>query len=57
MLERQGNKMVYVIETPREFLPYEFATKKEAKDYAIGILSWTGTRYRIVGPVIFEKKA
>jgi len=49
--------MVYVIETPREFLPYEFATKKEAKDYAIGILSWTGTRYRIVGPVIFEKKA
>jgi hypothetical protein len=39
--------MIYKIETPKGVLPYEFSSKKEAQDYAIGILSWSGTRYRI----------
>lgn len=40
--------MIYKIETPKGFLPYEFETLQAAKDYVIGILSWSGTRYRIV---------
>lgn len=40
--------MIYQIETPRGILPYEFATKQDAMDYAIGILSWAGTKYRII---------
>lgn len=48
---------VYAIETPKGLLPYEFATKKEAETVAVAMLSWTGTRYRIVGPVISKKKA
>jgi hypothetical protein len=39
--------VIYRIETPQGLLPYEFKTEKEAKDYAIGILSWSNTRYRI----------
>jgi len=39
---------VWKVETPLGFMPYEFATEKEAKDYAIGFLSWAGTRYRLV---------
>jgi hypothetical protein len=48
--------MIYQIETPQGFLPYEFSTKKEAQDYAIGILSWSNTKYRIHGPVITAKE-
>lgn len=44
--------MIYKIETPQGFLPYEFDTKEEAQDYALGVLSWAGTRYRIHGPII-----
>lgn len=40
--------MAYQVETPREVLPYIFNTEEEARDYAIGILSWSGTRYRII---------
>ena len=39
---------VWKVETPRGFEPYEFATQQEAKDYVIGLLSWSGTRYRLV---------
>jgi hypothetical protein len=45
----KGKEMfVWKVETPLGFMPYEFATEKEAKDYAIGFLSWSGTRYRLV---------
>lgn len=40
--------MIYQIETPQGVLPYEFATKQDAMDYVIGILSWSGPRYRII---------
>jgi hypothetical protein len=40
--------MVYKIETPQGFLPYEFRTQQAAKDYVMAALSWSGTRYRIV---------
>ena len=40
--------MIYKVETPRGFEPYEFATLQEAKNYVVGLLSWSGTRYRIV---------
>jgi len=40
--------MIYKIETPAGFLPYEFATKQAALDYVAAALSWQGTRYRIV---------
>jgi hypothetical protein len=39
--------MIYKIETKTGMLPYEFATLQEAKDYVSGILSWSGTKYRI----------
>jgi hypothetical protein len=55
--ERTGVKMIYKIETPKGFLPYEFATKQDAQDYAMGILSWQGTKYRIVGPIIVAVEA
>jgi hypothetical protein len=43
---------IWKIETPQGFLDYEFETKQAAQDYALGILSWSGTRYRIHGPII-----
>lgn len=49
--------MIYKIETPQGYLPYEFATKQDAEDYAIGILSWQGTKYRIHGPIIVAQEA
>jgi hypothetical protein len=55
--QRKGtNKMIYKIETPQGFLEYEFDSKQAAEDYALGILSWTGTRYRIIGPIITAKE-
>lgn len=39
--------MIYKIETKAGFLPYEFDTLQEAKDYVMGFLSWSGTKYRI----------
>jgi hypothetical protein len=41
-----------MIETPQGFLPYEFDTKQQAEDYAMGILSWSNTKYRIHGPIV-----
>ena len=56
-MERKGRrKMIYKIETPQGFLEYEFDSKQAAEDYALGILSWTGTRYRIIGPIITAKE-
>lgn len=49
--------MTYIIETPQGYLPYEFDTKQEAQDYAMGILSWSGTKYRIIGPVVIAKES
>lgn len=40
--------MVYKIETPQGVLPYEFTTEREARDYVMAALSWSGTRYRII---------
>lgn len=40
--------MTYAIETPGGILPYTFGSIAEAKEYAIGILSWTGTPYKII---------
>lgn len=48
---------MFIIETPQGYLPYEFDTKQAAEDYAIGILSWSGTKYRIIGPVIVAKES
>jgi hypothetical protein len=48
--------MIYKIETPQGYLPYEFDSKQAAEDYAIGILSWSGTKYRIHGPIIVAKE-
>jgi hypothetical protein len=39
--------MVWKVETPHGVEPYEFATKEEARDYCIGMLSWSGTKWRI----------
>jgi hypothetical protein len=42
-------KIVYQVEIQGQgFAPYEFATKKEAEDYVIGIVSWSGRKWRIV---------
>jgi hypothetical protein len=42
-------KLVYLVEIQgRGFAPYEFETKKEAEDYVIGIVSWSGRKWRIV---------
>jgi hypothetical protein len=43
---------IWKIETKQGFLEYEFDSKQAAQDYALGILSWSGTRYRIHGPII-----
>jgi hypothetical protein len=48
--------MIYKIETPQGFIEYEFASKKEANEYVMAFLSWSGTRYRIVGPIITAKE-
>lgn len=40
---------MFLIETPRGILTGAvFATKKEAEDYALAVLSWSGTRWRII---------
>jgi hypothetical protein len=47
-MEKKGTaQMVYKIETPQGVLPYEFDSKDEAMDYVMGVLSWSGTKYRI----------
>lgn len=48
--------MIYKIETPQGFIYHEFASKQEAKEYVMAFLSWTGTRYRIIGPIITAKE-
>ena len=48
---------IYKIETPQGYLDYDFDSKQAAKDYAMGILSWSGTPYRIVGPIIVNQPA
>jgi hypothetical protein len=40
--------VTYGIETKAGMLPYAFGSIAEAKEYAIGILSWSGTPYRII---------
>jgi hypothetical protein len=46
---RKQMKIVYQVEIQGQgFAPYEFATKKEAEDYVIGIVSWSGRKWRIV---------
>jgi len=45
---RKDTEMVFKIETPQGVLPYEFATEREARDYVMAALSWSGTRYRII---------
>ena len=48
--------MIYKIETKQGFLPYEFDSKKEALDYVAAFLSWSGTKYRLHGPIITAKE-
>jgi hypothetical protein len=48
--------MIYKIETKQGFLPYEFNSKKEALDYVAAFLSWSGTKYRLHGPIITVKE-
>lgn len=36
------------IETPAGVLPHRFASEADAEEYAIGVLSWSGTRYRFI---------
>lgn len=46
-------KYVYLVEVQGQgFAPYEFASEKEAKDYVIGIVSWSGRKWRIVRKVV-----
>ena len=46
-------KYVYLVEVQGQgFAPYEFASEKEARDYVIGIVSWSGRKYRIVRKVV-----
>lgn len=40
--------MIFKVETKQGFMPYEFETLQEAKDYVMAFLSWSGTKYRIV---------
>lgn len=40
--------MIFKVETPRGFEPYEFADLQSAKDYVSGLLSWSGIKYRII---------
>lgn len=47
--ERKAMKVVYLVEVQGQgFAPYEFDTEKEAKDYVMGIVSWSGRKWRIV---------
>lgn len=40
--------MVYKVEIRgRGVMPYEFATKQEAQEYAVTMTAWTGGAYRI----------
>ena len=40
--------MVYKVEIRgRGVMPYEFATKQEAQDYAVTMTAWQGGAYRI----------
>jgi hypothetical protein len=48
--------MIYKIETKQGFLPYEFDSKKDALEYVAAFLSWSGTKYRIHGPIITAKE-
>jgi hypothetical protein len=48
--------MIYKVETPQGILEYEFDSKENAEDYARAFLSWSGTRYRIIGPIITAKE-
>ena len=40
--------MIYKVEIRgRGVMPYEFATKQEAEDYAVNMTIWNGGAYRI----------
>jgi hypothetical protein len=40
--------MVYKVEIRgKGVMPYEFASKQEAQDYAVTMTAWTGGAYRI----------
>jgi hypothetical protein len=54
--KKEREKMIYKIETKQGFLPYEFDSKKEALDYVAAFLSWSGTKYRLHGPIITAKE-
>ena len=46
-------KTIYLVEVQGKGIePYEFATEKEARDYVIGIVSWSGRKWRIVRKVV-----
>ena len=41
--------MIYKVEIRgRGVMPYEFATKQEAEDYAVTMTAWSGGQYRIM---------
>lgn len=48
--------MIYKIETKQGFLPYEFDSKEAALEYVAAFLSWSGTKYRLHGPIITAKE-
>lgn len=40
--------MIYKVEIRgKGVIPYQFATKQEAEDYAVSMTAWTGGAYRI----------
>ena len=40
--------MIYKVEIRgKGVMPYEFATKQDAEDYAVSMTAWTGGAYRI----------
>lgn len=41
-------RRIYAIETPKGILPWRFEDREEAMSVVMGILSWTGTPYRII---------
>jgi hypothetical protein len=50
-LSQKGNKVkvIYLVEIQGQgFAPFEFANKKLANDYGIGIVSWSGRKWRVV---------
>jgi hypothetical protein len=50
-LSQRGNKVkvIYLVEIQGQgFAPFEFANKKLANDYGIGIVSWSGRKWRVV---------